>query len=93
MTNRKTTFTLPKKYRFYFWDSDWDDLKAHTDKYRSFIISRLADKGDCEVVSWLKHQFSISELSDTISRSRLVSPKTRVFWEHYGRTVRTGSEK
>jgi hypothetical protein len=84
MTNRKKTFSLPKEYQIYFWDSDWEDLTAHMDVYRAFIISRLADKGDCDVVKWLRRRYSMSEIKNSISRSKIVTDKTKRFWERYG---------
>ena len=53
-------------------------------KYRAFIFSRLAEKGDCDVVKWLKRRFSTSEIKESVARSKIVTGKTKRFWERYG---------
>ena len=55
------TQTLPKEYKTYFWDVDWDNLQSNIKQYKSFIIARLVDKGDEQAVRWLKQCYSFDE--------------------------------
>ena len=80
---------LPESFQKYFWDVDWNDLNRHRKQYTSFIVSRLADKGDLEVISWLKSYFDVTEIAACVMQSRSVSRKTRLFWERYGSHVQT----
>ena len=73
---------LPDSFRIYFWDVDWEDLNGHQDRYKNFIITRLADKGDFEQVRWLISRYGLKEVAGQAVRSRHVSPKSRSFWNH-----------
>lgn len=79
--------SMPDDFKIYFWDVEWEDLNENSQKYKSFIVARLADKGDCEVVKWLKARFSVNEISEIVTGSRTVSKKTCLFWERYGQHV------
>ena len=79
--------SLPDDFQIYFWDVEWEDLRDNLQKYKSFIVARLADKGDCKVVKWLKARFPVNEISEIVTRSRTVSEKTCLFWERYMKHV------
>lgn len=74
--------TIPESYKIYFWDADWDELNRHPDRYKKYIITRLADKGDIEQVRWLFSRFGIKPVADMAAGSRRVSAKSRNFWKH-----------
>ena len=80
---RKTIQFIPSKFKIYFWDVDWEEVNKNQKKYEAFIVCRLADKGNCEVVSWLKQNYNVGEISKMILSSRNVSSKTRLFWFNY----------
>ncbi len=78
---------LPESYRIFFWDVDWSDLKKNADHFVPFIIARLADKGDVEQVRWLKANFSIHEIVNSVKAFRFVSAKTLTYWSRYAKTA------
>jgi len=78
---------LPEKYKIYFWDVDWEDLKKNPEQYTSFIIARLADKGDVEEVKWLKAHYPEKEIVQSVIEFRFVSAKTKNFWKKYDRNI------
>ncbi len=74
---------LPDEFKIYFWDVVWEDLTENIERYQSFVVSRLVDKGDCEVIKWLKGLYSEHEIARIVAHSRMVSKKTHLFWERY----------
>ena len=82
-----TRSVIPVTFRTYFWDVDWEDVRVHTEKYRDFIITRLADKGDWEEVRWLKDVYGLDRIGLAVSDSRSVSLKTKRFWECFGNSL------
>ena len=73
---------LPEHFKKYFWDVNWEDLNRHVNQYQSFIVIRLADKGDIEQIRWLKRQVGYPAVSAIVGASRQVSPKTKQFWKN-----------
>lgn len=84
----KTFSSLPSEFKVYFWDVDWDLLNKNIGEYESFIVERLADKGDLKVVVWLKQFYDVRQIAEIIQRSRRVSLMTRLFWTDYARHLR-----
>ncbi len=82
---------LPTKFRIYFWDVDWNDLVENLPRYSSFVVCRLADKGDRKAVSWLLQHYSVSEIAEKVASSRAVSQHTKSFWQNWARHVRTSN--
>lgn len=78
---------LPETYQVYFWDVDWDHLKNHTEQYRTFIIARLADKGDIKQIKWLKSYFTAMEILQSVTKFSFVSAKTKNFWKQYVKNI------
>lgn len=78
---------LPEKYKIYFWDVDWEDLKKDPEHYTPFIIARLADKGDVEQVKWLKAHYPLKKIIQSVVQFRFVSDKTKNFWKNYGKVI------
>jgi hypothetical protein len=73
---------IPESLRKYFWDVNWEDFKLQAGLFEDFIMCRIADKGNMEAVRWLMDRYTIDRISDAVIRSRTVSGKTRLFWEH-----------
>ena len=78
---------LPERFKIYFWDVDWEDLKIQVRKYQNFIISRLCDKGDVADIKWLLNNYSKAEITDIVAKNRSVSPKTKSFWTNWTENV------
>ena len=93
LMNKAPLQNLPKEYKIYFWDVEWDDLQSNTEQYTLFIISRLVDKGDVHVIHWLKQYYSCREIFEVVKKSRTVSTKTRQFWCNYEKFLREGAEQ
>jgi hypothetical protein len=70
---------LTKHLKSVFWDIDTNGLKKV--KHRSFIISRVAEKGSWTDLLWLKKTYGKTAVKKTISRSRNVSAKTKALWK------------
>ncbi|GEM_PF-6535632 len=79
----RSRLKLFPRFRMYFWDVDWDDLLADPERYKAFIVRRLADKGDQHVFAWLKRHFDLIEIGEIVLSSRSVSAKTQEFWRNY----------
>lgn len=82
---KKRILVPPESFRKYFWDSDWEDLTGHADRYEGFIVCRIADKGDEEAVRWLLGRISACRISEAVWKSRAVSRKSKLFWENVWR--------
>lgn len=90
---RSNTEKLPRKFKIYFWDVDWDDLVGDLQRYSSFVVCRLADKGDRETVSWLLRHYNVVEIAEIVTVSRAVSQHTKSFWQNWAHHVRTGNQE
>ncbi|MBW7960148.1 hypothetical protein B6D29_00305 [Microgenomates bacterium UTCPR1] len=72
---------IPQRFWRYFWDVD--PKKINPVKKSNFVIGRLLDKGDVEVVSWVLKNFPLQSIKMMLSSSRDISPKTAHFWRLY----------
>lgn len=70
---------LTKHLKSVFWDVDVKQLNKA--KHRSFIISRVAEKGSWSDLLWLKKIFGKNTIRATVRRSRNVSAKTKALWK------------
>jgi hypothetical protein len=78
----KNVLVPPEPFQKYFWDSDWEDLTGNADRYRDFIICRIADKGNDEAIAWLLGKITAQTIADSVGKSRTVSAKSKSFWEN-----------
>jgi hypothetical protein len=70
---------LPPHIQLILWDTD---LKTfYPLRHKTFLITRVAEKGNWSDVRWLRKQFSLRIIKQTIARSRNTSPKTKNFWK------------
>lgn len=75
----QTNKQLPKKFRKYFWDCNFDDLSL--DRYKKFVVERILNFGDIYSVRYILLNVDKSELENIISTSRNLNSKTKNFWE------------
>ena len=73
--------TVPKDFDKYFWDTNTDKLSV--DGNYSFIIERLLELGDLDELAWVNNNYSKEKISETLSKSRRISPKTGNFFSLY----------
>lgn len=74
---------LPKEFKKYFWDVDFKKLSLR--KNMNFILSRLMNLGDQEVLKWL-FGFPPKTIVEVARGSRELDDKTRNYWLHiYGK--------
>jgi hypothetical protein len=78
MSGKAKKGLLPKAFKRYFWDVDFNKLSLQ--KHFSFILSRIMSFGDLTALKWLLKMPSKKVL--TVARtSRDLDPKTRNFWQ------------
>jgi hypothetical protein len=71
--------SLPKRYKKYFWDCDFNELTL--EKYTFFISERILNYGNKESVKWLLNHISLELLNNVVSRSKNLDKKTRNYWQ------------
>lgn len=71
--------SLPKFLQKYFWDVNFSKLDKK--KYSFFIIERILEQGDEKAVRWLKRNFTLRQIKNTLYCSRNISPKSANFWQ------------
>ncbi|MFH1943731.1 MAG: hypothetical protein ABIL68_16640 [bacterium] len=67
--NPSRTSTIPKlpsEYRIYFWDVAWDVLNRNRKRFELFIVRRLVDKGNSDVIAWLKQFYDVDRIEKMI---------------------------
>lgn len=69
---------LPKSFKKYFWDTDFN--KINPQKNSSYVIVRLLERGDGQVIQWLFKNYSKDLIKEVVLTRRGLSPKTAVFW-------------
>ena len=70
---------LPVKYKKYFWDCSYRQLKW--ENHKKFISERILNFGDFESVDWLRKRLLNSELSRIIKTSKNINDKTKNYWK------------
>lgn len=71
------TSTVPEKFRFCFWDTDFDVLD--TQKNKEFIISRLLERGGISGLLWIDSAYTPKEIREAIKKTRNFSRRTAAF--------------
>jgi hypothetical protein len=69
---------LPDHFRKYFWDCDFEKITMNG--YPFFIIERLLNYGDEQILDWLLPQIDKAYLKKVIEHSRNLDKKTRNYW-------------
>ncbi len=69
---------LPNFLKKYFWDVDFEKLKAKT--HPEFVLERLLEYGDEKAVNWMKKNYTENEIANVLFHFRGVSPKSANYW-------------
>ena len=72
---------LPKSFKQYFWDVDFD--KLNLEESRAFILKRLLDRGNNQAIKWVFKNYQKEEIKALLLTSRDLSPKTGNFWADF----------
>lgn len=72
------TIKLPKSFKIYFWDVDFEKLEFWHAK--TFILKRLLDRGDTKALNWVRQHYTKKDITELLLTSRDLSPKTANFW-------------
>ena len=69
---------IPKQLHTLFWDvniASFDPLA-----FPSYTIGRILELGDTEAITWMKENFSESQIEDILKADERLSPKSANFW-------------
>ena len=69
---------IPKNTKRLFWDAKI--RPADMNKYRDFIITRVAEKGGLTDLRWLAKTYGKKNIKMAVKKSYNVSDKTKNFW-------------
>ena len=69
---------LPQFLKEYFWDVEFE--KIDLEKRRVYVLRRILDYGDETAVSWLRKNFTESEIKNILLKFRGLSLKSANFW-------------
>ncbi len=69
---------IPDSFGKYFWDKDVK--KLDTGEHSEFIIERMLELGDFEVLRWLFEVYPLNHIKDTLKRNRTLSRRSANFW-------------
>lgn len=61
-----------------FWDSDFESLDLEKDK--SYIISRIAERGTDNEVLFIKNYYSKHDILFVVNNSAEITPKTKNYF-------------
>ncbi len=69
---------IPQQLHTLFWDvniASFDPLE-----YPRYTIGRILELGDKEAISWMKENFSESQIEEVLKAETRLSPKSANFW-------------
>ncbi len=69
---------LPPFLKKYFWDIDFKTLNVK--KHASYIIERLLEYGDSDVVKWMLNVYPAETIINVLKNSRSLSLKSARYW-------------
>ena len=69
---------IPKYLHTLFWDVSIETFNPI--EYPQYTISRILELGDKEAVTWMKENFSQSQIEDILKEDKRLSPKSANFW-------------
>ena len=61
-----------------FWDVDPKTIDP--EKNARYVIERILDLGDDTEAQWMWHYYDHAFIKEVLEKSRVLFPKTRVFW-------------
>ncbi len=61
-----------------FWDIDFNQLDYQ--KHADFIIKRILEYGDKEMINWMFNHFTTSQIKKTLLTKRGISIKSANYW-------------
>lgn len=73
----------PRRVALFFPEIQWDESVA--DQYPFYVVERLLENGDTEVVRWVLDRFDDELIRDVVCRSRKLSQRTARFWQQFFR--------
>ena len=78
MAKKKTT-KLPKEFKKYFWEYDFEDIISHP--FKTYILARIMHFGDLKALKWLLNKVPKKRIIHVINNSRELDLKTRNYWK------------
>jgi len=69
---------IPKQLHTFFWEVNIETFDPL--EYPKYTISRILELGDKEAITWMKENFSESQIEDTLQADEKLSPKSANFW-------------
>jgi hypothetical protein len=69
---------LPDFLKPYFWEVDFTRLRLP--QREVYVIERIMEYGEDQVIHWLKETFSTETLADVVRHSRRLSTNTANLW-------------
>ncbi len=72
---------LPEYLNPFFWDVEATKIDPVKDYY--FVIERLLEYGQDDVIKWLRKFYRDEDLIHVIKNSRKISKKTASLWRNY----------
>lgn len=70
---------LPPHIKRLFWDVETKSTDVL--KHRSFVITRVAEKGGMKDMQWLIQTYGKQDVAQVVKKSKNVSVKTKNFWK------------
>ncbi len=69
---------IPTQLHTLFWDVNVASFDPH--EYPQYTIGRVLELGDKEAITWMKENFSESQIEDVLKAETRLSPKSATFW-------------
>jgi hypothetical protein len=72
---------IPREFKKYFWDIDFD--KLNLEKHRNFILERLLNYGSFSTFSWIFQTYTKEEVKQLLKNkaNRSLSKSSLYFWQ------------
>jgi len=88
MIKRSEIEPIPKEFKKYFWDIDFDSLNLK--KHRNFILERLLNYGSFSTFSWIFKNFTSEEVKQLLDNKAKysLSKSSFYFWEKISKEKR-----
>ena len=81
---------VPSRLHRLFWDTDPESLDLS--RHATAIIERVLEMGDLQDVRWLQRRYAGTTITQVLTLSKGLSPRSRVFWNlWFGRDVSCAS--
>lgn len=81
MKPNKIKSLIPREFKKYFWDVDFDKLKLN--KHKNFILGRLLNYGASDTFNWIFTTFKSDEVKSLLLNNgkQSLSRNSYLFWE------------